>query len=81
MEAKDIGGALAGGLLATQILEALVAEGVLTNAKARHLLLKVLDAIEGPPVIQHVRLPASTPEGKAAAAAIRHILPRFPENE
>ena len=47
MEAKDIGGALAGGLIATELLGALVSKGILTNVDAHRLLLKGLTAIEG----------------------------------
>jgi hypothetical protein len=50
MEAKDIGGALAGGLIATELLGALVGKGILTNVDAHRLLLKALKAIDEAPM-------------------------------
>jgi hypothetical protein len=40
MEGKDIGGAIAGGLIATALMETLVAKGVLTADDARNVLIK-----------------------------------------
>ena len=72
MDAKDIGGALAGGLIATELLETLVAKGYLTDTSARHLLLKVIKAIEAP---------VMKPEARAALNAVELILQRFPEHK
>jgi hypothetical protein len=72
MEAKDIGGVLAGGLIATELLETLVAKGILTNANARHLLLKVIKAVE---TASHGQ------EARVALDALDLILKRFPEHE
>lgn len=78
MEAKDIGGALAGGLIATELLGALVSKGILTNVDAHRLLLKALKAIEG--ASRRQRPVILSPQEKVAADAVRLILNRFPDD-
>ena len=77
METKEIGGALAGALIATSLLETLVAKEILTIANARHLVLKAIQAVEGP----FEGRPTLSPEAQAAVEILRSLLNRFSENK
>jgi polyhydroxyalkanoate synthesis regulator phasin len=75
MEAKDIGGVLAGGLIATELLDTLVTKGLLTKDDARGVLQRVARSI-GP------NAAVRRPEAAAALSAIQMIVQeRFPEDK
>lgn len=72
MEAKDIAGALAGGVVAMEILDILVRKGFLTNADARG----VMDS-----AIRAVRTGARTTDANTVITVLESIRKgRFPEN-
>ena len=51
METKDIAGALAGGLVAMETIEALVTKGLLTNADAKIIFDNAIKAAARSPVM------------------------------
>lgn len=75
MEAKEIGGAIAGGLIATELLDTLISKGYLSRTEARDVLRRAIKSI-GPSA------PLRRPAALAALGALKSIVEeRFPEDK
>jgi hypothetical protein len=71
METNNIGGALAGGLIATALLDVLLAKGLIARTDVRHVLNKARRTIGSA---------ALNAEQRAAAAVLDRLLADYPEN-
>jgi hypothetical protein len=71
MEAKDIGGALAGGLIANALLCKLMDKGILSTDDAKNVLQNARKAIGYGPVMNL--------QDKAAADVLDSLIARFPD--
>jgi hypothetical protein len=72
MEAKEIGGALAGGLLAIELMDKLISKGVLTKEDSRSMLHAAIKVVGPSPVMP--------PAAKAALDALTVMAKqRFPD--
>jgi hypothetical protein len=70
--AENIGGALAGGIVAIELLDTLLAKGILSNAEVRGVLRNAIKA---------VKASASTPEARIVVTVLERLQSeRFPEH-
>ena len=73
-KADKIAGALAGGIVAVEILETLLVKGILTNGEVRGTLRNAIKAMGGPNAV-------TGPEGRDVLRVIEGLLKsRFPEH-